>query len=51
MVETQECFYFKIFNPLTCIGAPRIQKSLGASKRIKDTYGCLYKNLTLASRN
>ena len=24
MVETQECFYFKIFNPFTCLGAPLI---------------------------
>ena len=24
MVETQECFYFKMFNPFTCLGAPLI---------------------------
>jgi len=35
MVETQECFYFKIFNPFTCLGGPLIYKSLGASKQIK----------------
>ena len=37
MVETQECFYFKMFNPFTCLGAPLIQNSLGTSKQIKDT--------------
>ena len=24
MVEAQECFYFKMFNPFTCLGAPVI---------------------------
>ena len=34
MVETQECFQFKMFNPFTYLGAPLIKKSLGeANKR------------------
>ena len=24
MVETHKCFYFKMFNPFTCLGAPVI---------------------------
>ena len=48
MVETQECFYYKMFNPCTSVRGPLKQTSLGAPQQNNKVEG--YKRNLTCSR-